>query len=187
MSDMSDRDFVKNFSFTIGALVALGVVLFVLAQVVGGGKTEVAKTDAEGDVAARIKPVGEVTVAGVVADAIVPSAQASAPDGKATYDASCAACHGMGVAGAPKLGDKADWGPRIAQGNDTLYEHAIKGYTGKKGVMPAKGGNVSLSDAAVKAAVDHMVRPPNKSSAQLIERAPPMRGFFVAEIKGVAP
>ncbi|RYY90710.1 MAG: cytochrome c5 family protein, partial [Comamonadaceae bacterium] len=53
--------------------------------------------------------------------------------------------------------DKADWGPRIAQGNDTLYEHAIKGFQGKKGVMPAKGGNTALPDADVKAAVDYMV------------------------------
>ena len=67
------------------------------------------------------------------------------------------ACHGAGVAGAPKLGDKADWGPRIAQGNDTLYQHAIQGFQGKKGVMPPKGGNTALPDDQVKAAVDYMV------------------------------
>jgi cytochrome c5 len=63
------------------------------------------------------------------------------------------ACHGTGVAGAPKLGDKAAWAPRIKQGKDTLYNHALHG----KGAMPPKGGNASLADDAVKAAVDYMV------------------------------
>ena len=76
--------------------------------------------------------------------------------GKSAYGKACALCHAAGVGGAPKPTDKDDWAPRIAQGNDTLYEHAIKGYTGKKGVMPAKGGS-SLPDADVKAAVDYMV------------------------------
>ena len=58
--------------------------------------------------------------------------------------------------GAPKLGDKADWQPRLAQGKDTLYKHAIGGFTGAKGMMPPKGGNASLSDAQVHAAVDYM-------------------------------
>jgi cytochrome c5 len=77
--------------------------------------------------------------------------------GEATYKQTCFACHAAGVAGAPKLGDKAAWGPRIAQGNDTLYMHSIKGFQGKAGMMPPKGGNMSLSDADVKAAVDYMV------------------------------
>jgi len=77
-------------------------------------------------------------------------------DGKKVYDGACVVCHGAGVAGAPKLGDKAAWGARIAQGNSTLYEHAIKGFQGKVGVMPAKGG-AAVSDAEVKAAVDFMV------------------------------
>ena len=66
-------------------------------------------------------------------------------------------CHASGVTGAPKFGDKADWGPRIAQGKDTLYQHALNGFQGKKGMMPPKGGNTSLPDADVKAAVDYMV------------------------------
>ncbi|OYY79890.1 MAG: cytochrome c5 family protein, partial [Hydrogenophilales bacterium 16-62-9] len=59
--------------------------------------------------------------------------------------------------GAPKPGDLADWGPRIAQGVDVLYKHAIEGYTGAKGVMPARGGAAALADDEVKAAVDYMV------------------------------
>lgn len=80
-----------------------------------------------------------------------------AASGADTFAKACAACHVAGVTGAPKPGDKADWAPRIAQGKDTLYQHAIQGYTGKKGTMPPKGGFTTLSDDEVKAAVDHMV------------------------------
>lgn len=76
--------------------------------------------------------------------------------GKTLYNSACAACHSAGIAGAPKLGDKATWSPRIAQGNAVLYEHAIKGFQGKAGMMPPKGG-ASAPDADVKAAVDYMI------------------------------
>lgn len=78
-------------------------------------------------------------------------------NGQQTYQQACAACHAAGVAGAPKTGDKAAWKDRIAQGNDTLYTHAIKGFQGKAGFMPAKGGRADLADDVVKAAVDYMV------------------------------
>jgi cytochrome c5 len=91
------------------------------------------------------------------APAAAPAPAAAAADGKKVYDTACTACHTAGIAGAPKTGDKAAWAPRIAQGANVLYDHAIKGFQGKAGVMPAKGGNTSLSDADVKAAVDHMV------------------------------
>ena len=90
------------------------------------------------------------------APAVAPVAAADNAAGKSVYNKTCALCHGAGVAGAPKVGDKADWGPRIAQGKDTLYKHAIEGFTGAKGMMPARGGGASLSDDDVKAAVDFM-------------------------------
>ena len=77
--------------------------------------------------------------------------------GKKVYGSVCSMCHAAGVAGAPKPGDKADWGPRIAQGKDTLYKHALEGFTGAKGMMPARGGGSALTDDELKAAVDHMV------------------------------
>ena len=80
----------------------------------------------------------------------------SADAGEKLFSSVCATCHTAGLMGAPKLGDKADWAPRIAQGKDTLYKHAIVGYQGKAGVMPAKGGS-QASDDEVKAAVDYMV------------------------------
>lgn len=96
------------------------------------------------------------------APALAAAAPAAAPppaakaDGKKIYDGACVACHGAGIAGAPKFGDKPAWAPRIAQGGNILHDHAIKGFQGKGGVMPAKGGNASLSDDDVRAAVDYM-------------------------------
>lgn len=77
--------------------------------------------------------------------------------GKGVFGKTCSMCHAAGVAGAPKPGDKADWGPRIAQGNEVLYKHALEGFTGAKGMMPARGGNAALTDDEVKSAVDFMV------------------------------
>ena len=82
-------------------------------------------------------------------------AQAAVDAGKKLYDASCQACHAAGIAGAPKFGDKAAWADRIKQGPSVLHDHAIKGFQGKAGMMPAKGGT-SASDDEVKAAVDYM-------------------------------
>ena len=91
------------------------------------------------------------------AAAPAPAPAANPEAGKSAYNKTCAMCHAAGVAGAPKPGDKADWGPRIAQGKDTLYKHAIEGFNGAKGSMPARGGNAKMSDEDVKAAVDYMV------------------------------
>ena len=98
------------------------------------------------------------TAASAAAPAAIPPAApaktaAAAGGGKTTYDSVCAVCHGAGVAGAPKFGDKAAWGARAKAGKEALYASALKG----KGAMPPKGGNPSLADADVKAAVDHML------------------------------
>ena len=112
-------------------------------------------------VGASIPAAGSAPAVAVpIVAAMIPVAGAStakASGGEGVYQTACSACHSAGVAGAPKSGDKAAWAPRIAQGKPTLYDHAIKGYQGKAGVMPAKGGNSSLSDADVKSAVDYMV------------------------------
>ena len=81
------------------------------------------------------------------------SAAGGAADGKKVYETTCHVCHQAGVAGAPKLGDKDAWAPRIKQGMDTLVQSVTKG----KGAMPPKAGNASLSDADLRAAVEYMV------------------------------
>lgn len=94
----------------------------------------------------------------VVASAAAPAA--AAPEnvvGKAVYGKTCSLCHAANVAGAPKPGDKADWAPRIAQGMEVLHKHALEGFTGAKGQMPARGGAATLSDDEVKASVAYMV------------------------------
>lgn len=100
---------------------------------------------------AAAAPVAVASAAAPVAAAAVSTADA----GKKLYEASCQACHGAGVAGAPKFGDKAAWAERIKQGIATMQTHAIKGFQGKAGMMPAKGGS-SASDDEVKAAVEYM-------------------------------
>jgi cytochrome c5 len=90
------------------------------------------------------------------APAVVAAATADSGNdakGKSIYESSCAACHVAGVAGAPKPGDKAAWAPRLKTGKDALYASVIKG----KNAMPPKGGNASLSDADIKAAVDYLM------------------------------
>ena len=103
--------------------------------------------------AAAAPATNEAPAATAAAVAAAPAAPAGAADGKATYEQVCQMCHAAGIAGAPKVGDKGAWTPRIAQGQQTLYDHAIHGIR----MMPPKGGNPGLSDAQVKAAVDHMV------------------------------
>lgn len=139
------------------AFAAPVAIIVLLSQYVTGGlHTDPAK-NTEDMVAARIKPVGEVVLGEAPPPAAAPAPVAKVAagpvDGKAVYEKACGACHGAGVMNAPKFGDKGAWSARLGQGKDTLYEHAIKGIRG----MPAKGGNAALSDAEVKAAVDHML------------------------------
>lgn len=97
---------------------------------------------------AAFKPPAEPASAKTAAAA----GAAGKPDGKAVYDSTCVACHGAGIAGAPKAGDKAAWAPRLKTGMDALYASALKG----KGAMPINGGNMALGDADIKAAVDYL-------------------------------
>jgi cytochrome c5 len=107
----------------------------------------------------RIAPAGKVyRVGDDVPVAVAPvAATTGTRDGEAVYTASCAMCHASGVAGAPKAGDAAAWTDRVAQGEAVLFEHAIKGYQGSAGFMPAKGGCAACSDEEVEAAVNYML------------------------------
>jgi cytochrome c5 len=142
------------------------IIMFVQLAMDGKHKPE-ATAASEEAVAKRLKPAGSVVVdpnapapvAVEVAAVAPPGAAAPAATGgdsakgKSVYDTACMACHAAGVAGAPKAGDKAAWAPRLKTGKDALYTAALKG----KGAMPPKGGNASLSDGDVKAAVDYLI------------------------------
>lgn len=168
---MSNKDskFFSVFSSVLGILIAITLGLMAFARVVGANTQQVHVASGKDYVAAvaeRVRPFERVAIAGQDNSALVieaagsaaPAAAAPAPtDGPSVYAASCTACHAAGIGGAPKAGDKAAWGPRIAQGKAQLYKHAIEGFQGKAGVMPAKGGRVDLSDELIKQAVDHIV------------------------------
>jgi cytochrome c5 len=162
-----DSHFFNNFSLVLGILFAVTLGLFAFARHVGAEhQAKQVTTDPRfiSSTEERLQPVARVAVAGqdnsalkiesagpAVAAAAVPTS------GTAAYETACAACHGAGIAGAPKVGDKAAWGPRMAQGKATLYTHALQGFNGKTGVMPAKGGRTDWPDDLIKQAVDHMM------------------------------
>ncbi len=165
----NDTQFVNTFSLVIGGLVVIALLLLVLARSVAA-RTEDKAVYIDpayvDSVLQRVAPVGQVAVAGTDNSALAIQAPAGAgasadlpvpKDGKALFAAVCSACHGAGVGGAPKAGDKVAWGPRIAEGKATLYQHALGGYNGKSGVMPAKGGRTDLPDDLIKQGVDYMV------------------------------
>lgn len=107
-------------------------------------------------VADRIKPVGEVCMAGeACAAAVVASAGSDGPrTGEEVYSTKCFTCHATGAAGAPKLGDVDSWQARLAErGLEGLYDGAINGFKG----MPAKGLCMDCSDEEIKASVDHIL------------------------------
>ena len=162
MSQEQDRAFFKNFTIILFVLAGLMATFMILGIAFGGIKQSPEKVTAE--VMKNTAPVARVQMEGdePEAPAMDESTEVAAAEGgnagKGTYNSICVACHGSGIPGIPQLGDAAAWAPRIEKGNDTLYDHAINGYTGNAGLpMPAKGGNPDLSDDDVKAAVDYMV------------------------------
>jgi cytochrome c5 len=177
-----DRRFFETFAIVLGALIVFTIVIYFVANhIASGTQVEWAKEEraTAADAVERTKPIGQVAIAGETPAAETPAASppattgAPAPaeagaatasaapaapaSGEDVYNSTCFACHAVGAAGAPKLGDKADWGPRIAKGTDTLVQHAIAGFQGEKGIMPPKGGRADFPDESIKAAVEFMV------------------------------
>lgn len=135
--------------------VVAGIVGFVLLV----GVVQIVRANGQDDaIAARIKKVGNVCVEGqpcaAKTSAATQTASSGASGGEATFNKVCSTCHKTGVAGAPKFGDYKEWAPRIKQGMNVLYDHAIHG---KPPGMPARGTCFTCSDNDLKAAVNYMV------------------------------
>jgi cytochrome c5 len=159
----SDTHFFNSFSMVLGILIAFAIVLFAFARSIGAdiqGHNVLEDPLAVENVQKSTEPFAHVAIAGHDNSALAALAKAAAAGPAANvpatpeqaFQAVCSACHSTGVNGAPKIGDHAAWGPRIAQGKDTLYKDAIGG----KGDMPPKGGS-TWPDDTIRKVVDYMV------------------------------
>jgi cytochrome c5 len=167
----ADDIFYREFGVVLLLLTLFTICMIILAGSIGANAFE-AMQNSKSAIGERIAPVGQVRVgnpdqvvaaeasesmqvaaAAPAGEGSAPAAGGSAKSGEAVYNAACLACHTTGAAGAPKLGDKAAWEPRFAQGLDALITNAING----KGAMPPKGGNPSWSDEEIRNAVEFML------------------------------
>ena len=170
-SVMTDQALIRTGSWgAIGGIV-LTLFLILLGTINASDVNERQRMDrntrygASSGATERVKAVGQMNLASnTAASSATTQVAATATaiiDGKKIYNGMCVACHGAGVAGAPRVGDKGAWAERIDKGATTLYANAINGVQGSSGVMPAKGGNPALSDDEIKAVVDYMVAQSN--------------------------
>jgi cytochrome c5 len=159
-TESSDTHFFNSFSLVLGILIVVAIILFGVARSIGAdtqGRDVLLDPLHTKEVELNIEPFAHEAVAGkdnsALAIPLTPAVAADVPTtGEQAFQKVCSSCHAAGINGAPKVGDHAAWGPRIAQGKDTLYTHAING----KGNMPAKGGT-TWPDATIRLAVDYMV------------------------------
>ena len=164
-----DLEFLKHFSMVLGFLVLVTLGLIAGAFYLHGLIPPEVSPAAARQTEARIAPTGAV-YAGATGAAAQAAAQAAAlaaassqaadggtTDGAVIYQNLCGACHTNGVGKAPTL-TAAGMGARAAKGTETLYKHAIEGFTGPDGgIMPAKGGNPGLTEEQIHATVDWML------------------------------
>ena len=164
-----DLEFLKRFSIVIAFLAVITIGLIIFASYLQHVIPKEVSPTATKRIEERIAPIGAVYAGatGASAQAAASAAAAAAAaasgayggtlDGKTIFDSLCTACHTTGVGKAPTL-DHSHWDKRLAQGKDTLYKHAIEGYTGPDGgIMPPKGGNAGLSEEQIHATVDWML------------------------------
>ena len=164
MDTNPDKHFFDLFMLVIGGLVAVSFGLFLLANYIADNTQEVYVLQDPGyqeTVSSRLTPVARIALDGEDVDnagevaTIEPVAEVLS--GPQVYNQACVACHGAGVAGAPKTGEAAAWSGRLGQDNATLTDHVINGYQGPAGYMPPKGGRADLSDEEILSAMDYML------------------------------
>jgi len=165
MDSNPDKHFFDLFMIVMGSIVAVTFGLFLLANYIASHTQEVyilEETDYQKGVDARIAPAAHVALDGETLENAGEVAKiepvAVVLSGPQVYNQACVACHGAGIAGAPKTGDTTAWGPRIAQGTATLHEHVINGYQGSTGYMPPKGGRTDLSDDEIFSAMNYIIK-----------------------------
>ncbi|SCZ64666.1 c-type cytochrome [Thiohalomonas denitrificans] len=169
-----------HLGFSIMILVVVGVLVLLIARGMGPVLNPQNADMSEEAIAERIEPVAKLNTGEPIQpeapegaeapevaeapEAAVASAEvadeAGADEGRSgedVYNSACIACHAAGVAGAPKIGDPAAWGPRIEKGMDMLVQNAINGFNGETGVMPPRGTCGNCSDAELEKAVEYMV------------------------------
>ena len=150
----NDKQFATVFVAVLAGLAILAVILYLIA---GYLTEDVATYKPEEVILENIKPVGQVNIAGETKQEVVVAEDAAVPEepmsGEQIFQSKCIACHGTGVAGAPKLGDAAAWAPRIAKGIDNLLNNAVNGLN----AMPPKGTCMNCSEDDLRAAIEYMV------------------------------
>jgi cytochrome c5 len=162
-----DAQFFDSFMLVLGILIGVAVGLFFLARIIAidtQGQFVLEDARVQEEINERIRPVGRVVLMGseeLAAEAVVAVAPAQVQtvmSGPQVFNAACYLCHSApGVGGAPVVGDAVAWEARVTKGEETLVDHAINGFQGDAGFMPAKGGRVDLSDDEIKSAVEYML------------------------------
>ncbi len=163
-----DQKLIDKGPFAVAVLAAIAVAFAVLGVTLTSFmKGPDIRGDAElrASVEDRIRPFGRVKLPGeelapgeLQVNEMPPAEPvATLLTGPQVYNEACIACHGTGIGGAPTLENGATWEPRVAQGMDTLYLHALEGYTGSAGYMPPKGARLDLSEQEISDAVDYML------------------------------
>lgn len=149
-----DKVFIVTFLAVLGFLGAFTVAILIIANVLAPeAPAEIAQTRIE----ERIKPIGQVITdpAALLKVSAAPAAARAPMSGADVVAKNCSACHGTGVLDAPKIGDKTAWGKlKAVDGLAGLVASTIKG----KNAMPPRGGDPSLTDAEIKAAVEQMLK-----------------------------
>lgn len=177
MTIHDDRVFMRHFSWVLLALVGIVIFFIFLAFLItdeSGVNSHTGYTymkyasqhqpATKQSKSASSPPASSQAAAGATASSTASQSSEVAVNGSKVWHHTCAACHETGVAGAPKIGDTKAWAPILkSTSTHELEQRAIHGYHGKRGVMPAKGGNSSLSDAQVIAAAKYMIDKSKKS------------------------